>query len=84
MNEDPVDELIRIMDEWVDDLAPLNRSAFRSAAVAISRRFERLRIDEDTLQKVYAALEKAGITEQQAIDAVNQMLDLGILFRERI
>lgn len=39
--------------------------------------------DEDTLRKVYAGLEAAGVTGQQAIDAVNQMLNEGILFRER-
>jgi hypothetical protein len=39
--------------------------------------------DEDTLPKVYAGLRAAGITGQQAVDAVNQMQNQGILFRER-
>lgn len=39
--------------------------------------------DEQTLTKVYAGLEAAGITGQDAIDAVNQMQNEGILFRER-
>jgi len=34
------DELVHIMDEWIDDLAPLNREAFRSAAQAILIRIE--------------------------------------------
>lgn len=37
---------------------------------------------EDTLFKVYAGLAAAGISGQQAIDAVNQMQNQGILFRE--
>jgi hypothetical protein len=39
--------------------------------------------DEGTLKKVYDALKVAGIEGQQAIDAVFQMQNLGILFRER-
>lgn len=39
--------------------------------------------DENTLKKVYDALKVAGITGQQATDAVFQMQNLGILFRER-
>lgn len=39
--------------------------------------------DENTLRKVYDALEVAGVTGQQATDAVSQMQNLGILFRER-
>ena len=33
------DDLVRIMDEWVDDLAPLNRGAFKFAARAIVERY---------------------------------------------
>lgn len=33
------DDLVRIMDEWVDDLAPLNRGAFKFAARAIAERY---------------------------------------------
>lgn len=40
--------------------------------------------DEQTLKKVFDALEVAGVTGQQATDAVNQMQNLGILFRERL
>lgn len=39
--------------------------------------------DENTLRKVYDALKVAGIEGQQAQDAVFQMQNLGILFRER-
>lgn len=39
--------------------------------------------DENTLFKVYAALSAAGVTGKQATDAVNQLLNFGILFRER-
>lgn len=39
--------------------------------------------DEKTLEKVYDGLERAGVTGQQALDAVSQIQNLGILFRER-
>ena len=44
---------------------------------------EELHHDEDTLKKVYEGLLKAGIFGQQAVDAVNQMQNQGILFREK-
>lgn len=40
--------------------------------------------DEDTLYKVYTGLEMAGVSGQQAIDAVNQIQNQGVLFRERL
>lgn len=40
--------------------------------------------EESTLEKVYDGLAKAGIIGQTAIDAVNQMQNNGILFRERV
>lgn len=40
--------------------------------------------DEGTLHKVYDALSRAEVTGQQAIDAVNQMMNAGILFREKL
>lgn len=40
------DELVHILDEWVDDAAPLNRAAFRPAARAI---LKRLAPDRDAL-----------------------------------
>lgn len=39
--------------------------------------------NEETLHKVYAGLLAAGIGQGQAIDVVNQILNEGILFRER-
>lgn len=39
--------------------------------------------DEQTLAKVYGGLADAGIVGQQAIDAVFQMQNHGVLFRER-
>ena len=42
----------------------------------------RVSYDEQTLFKVYAGLAAAGIRGQLAIDAVNQMGNQGILFRE--
>ena len=44
---------------------------------------ERTHHSEDTLFKVYAGLAAAGIQGQQATDAVAQMQNEGILFRER-
>lgn len=40
--------------------------------------------DEDTLEKVYAGLNAAGVFGQQSVDAVNQIQNRGILFRERL
>lgn len=39
--------------------------------------------DEDTLTKVYEGLYRAGLSGVEAADAVNQMQNAGILFRER-
>lgn len=39
--------------------------------------------DETTLKRVYYGLAKAGIVGEQADDAVNQMQNAGVLFRER-
>lgn len=47
------------------------------------RHAERVVHDDSTLAKVYFGLAQAGITGQLAIDAVNQMQNEGILFRER-
>lgn len=43
---------------------------------------EELHYDENTLRKVYEGLLAAGVYGQQAVDAVNQMQNQGILFRE--
>lgn len=37
---------------------------------------------EGTIFKVYAALMKSGLTHKQATDAINEMQNEGILFRE--
>lgn len=42
-----------------------------------------LTVDAETLDKVYDALATIGITEAQAINAVNAMQARGIIFRER-
>lgn len=34
------DEIVTLLDEWIDDLAPLNREAFRPAARALLGRLE--------------------------------------------
>lgn len=39
--------------------------------------------DEQTLFKVFRALIESGLTEKQALSAINQMQNVGILFRER-
>jgi hypothetical protein len=39
--------------------------------------------DENTLFKVYDSLRAAGLEEQQARDAITDMHNKGILFRER-
>ena len=75
-------------------VAPLNGRGQSSIATVVSaaKEFEAYLAgqeppveyhDEDTLTKVYVGLESAGVTGQQAVDAVNQMQNKGILFRER-
>lgn len=44
---------------------------------------EDLHHDENTLRKVYEGLLKAGIYGQQAVDAVSEMQNQGIIFREQ-
>jgi len=43
---------------------------------------EELYYNEDTLEKIYKVLEQE-VSRQTAIDLVNQMLNKGLLFRER-
>lgn len=38
--------------------------------------------DENTLRKVYDALRRAGLSEQAATDAISDMQNQGIYFRE--
>lgn len=45
--------------------------------------YDLTQFDEDTLWKVYVALEKS-MSRDSATKAVNDMLDAGILFRERL
>lgn len=45
---------------------------------------ERLTHSEQTLFSVYDALEKSGLPREMAQDAINRMLNSGILFRERV
>lgn len=47
------------------------------------RQPERVVSDEGTLMKVYLGLKEAGVTGQQAIDAVSMIQNQGVLFRER-
>lgn len=44
---------------------------------------EEVKYDDQTLNKVYEALCRSGITEARAGVAINEMLNAGILFRER-
>lgn len=44
---------------------------------------ENVTFDENTLFKVYDSLRSAGLEEQQARDAISDMQNKGILFRER-
>lgn len=37
----------------------------------------------DTLKKVFEALKKSGLNDDQALDAMREMQNAGILFRER-
>lgn len=39
--------------------------------------------DHNTLDKVYKGLTKTGLDHQQAVDAITNMQNEGILFRER-
>lgn len=48
----------------------------------INTQFSKEYHDEETMQKVWAGLRAAGLDDTQLIDAVNQMQNQGILFRE--
>lgn len=37
----------------------------------------------DTLKKVFEALKKSGLNDDQSLDAMREMQNAGILFRER-
>lgn len=39
--------------------------------------------DEDTLTKVYTVLQSKGLTGQQILNAIGEMQNLGLYFRER-
>lgn len=40
--------------------------------------------DEDTMFKVFAAVEDAGYSVEESNDIINSLFNAGILFRERI
>lgn len=42
-----------------------------------------LKNDDETMDKVYGALAAVGLSQTQIVNAVNQMQNSGILFRER-
>jgi hypothetical protein len=47
-------------------------------------RQELARFDQNTFYKVFLSLRRSGLDETQATNAINQMQDDGILFRERM
>lgn len=48
----------------------------------IGIQLQELSATQETMYKVYDALKEAGLTQQQAFDAINQMQNAGIYFRE--
>jgi hypothetical protein len=60
------------------------RSYTNAAKQAMRVRVELARFDEDTYYKVYFSLLRSGLDETQALNALTQMQDDGILFREAI
>lgn len=44
---------------------------------------ENLVYDENTLQKVRTVLRQYGMTDELVTDVINEMLNIGLLFRER-
>lgn len=61
--------------------------AFRERLSTVDPEMDKLmdqtHYDEDTLFKVAMALRKAGLTYNQVTDAISEMQNAGILFRER-
>lgn len=53
-----------------------------SGGRSVREQLQELTYSEGTLFKVYEALKEAGLTQQQAIDAINKMQNFGIYFRE--
>lgn len=56
----------------------------KAAKAARQIELELNHFDEATLFKVFSALRKSGLEDHQADDAINEMQNAGILFRERI
>lgn len=45
---------------------------------------EELYVDEDTMRLVAGALLNSGLTKEQTVNAINEMFDVGIVFREYV
>lgn len=48
----------------------------------VAAQLQELTATQETMYKVYDALKEAGLTRQQALDAINEMQNAGIYFRE--
>lgn len=62
-----------------------NAATFTAEVVAprpIGIQLQELTATQGTIYKVYDALKDSGLTRQQALDAINQMQNAGIYFRE--
>lgn len=64
-----------VADWWKDE-------AKRTDPRSIPAQLQELTHSQGTLFKVYDALKAAGLTQQQSVDAINQMQNNGIYFRE--
>lgn len=75
--------LSRLAAEIEDQFEACNVSAYGFEDDGLDRAPGDEYFDEYTLLKVVHALREAGIPDQQAEDAINQMQNAGVLFRER-
>jgi hypothetical protein len=87
LEETRVLELAKHFDEWTDDQAPVRFNEYKAAAKDWFDKHPQNVLetvyDEETLTKVYMAMQKEGLDSRQAIALVHALQNEGILFRER-
>lgn len=57
---------------------------FTILAIGSIRREDPTTYDEDTLNKVYTALQESGLSFDETLEAVTECFNAGIVFRERL
>lgn len=72
-----------LTDPFLDGARVLKFASKAEAYLRDGVEIEHLTHNEDTMTKVYLALRDVGLSEEKAIEAVSNMQNEGVLFRER-